>query len=226
MPWILNEDGAMKAKFSGLFVTDENTVGTRPVTLVFRMPETELSDMTFPSIVIDPAGISKADDREHRGATNLPYYPEAYVGTVPAETVDVDGVPTDFEPGVDVTLSPFYVDDYPIPYNFDYNITVYSRLQQHTSELLGALAMQQYLPHRFGYLEVPEDGTVRSLDVIGGPATTADRDANGKRVFRTSYIVRVTSELTSFQYKQVLSSGRVQSVNVEMVDFEEQGWES
>lgn len=229
MTWILNEDGAILRKFAGLTVNDANDGGAgslRPVTVEFRMPETELSDMTFPTVIINPAGISKADDREHRGRTNLPYIPEEYAGVLPPKTVDPEtGLEIDWTQD-DVTLSPFYVDDFPIPYNFDYNVTVYTRFQQHMSELVTALAQQKYIPHRFGYLEVPETQTVRSLDLIGGPATVADRDGMGKRVFRTEYIVRVPSELTTYEYHQILSGDRIASVNLEVVDFKEQGWEA
>jgi hypothetical protein len=219
MTWILNEDAAIKQKFNGLTVTGDGNAPPlgHDVAVRFRLPETELADATFPMVVIEHAGISKADDREHRGHTNLTYVPEG---------VDDQGIIVkDPETGLDVVwgveggtfdpnLSPFKVDDYPIPYNIDYQVTVYARLQNHLTELIAKLAVIDRIPARFGYVEIPQDGTVRTLDLLGGPMVEPDRDSDGKRVFRAVYSIRVVSELNLYEVRRFQTY--VQSVDLQV----------
>ena len=244
MPWLLNEDAAMKAKLQGLSVSDVNAAPQgRAVPVKFNLPEDELSDTAFPMIVIDPPSISKASDREHRGPVTLPYMPEgtenwqplfgdakygdgafgggAWVavpglyddsdivdGGIPIDHDDVPGfyeqwdVSTDFDP----SLSPFRSDDYPIPYNLDYAVTVYTRKQTHIQQLVNSLAVIDRLPFRFGYLEIPQDGTVRTLEVINSVAIDTFRDSDGKRSFRADYAVRVATELTPYAVTQLANT--------------------
>jgi hypothetical protein len=202
VPWLLNEDAAIKAKFQGLFVTDSSAPPEgRPVAVRFTVPSYELATMDYPTIVISHSGISRASDREHRGSTFLPYIPEGF----PKDTPGQDGQPyiPDGAISVDPSRSPFFIEDYPIPHNIDYQVVVYNRLEQHQTELTAALAAIDRIPSRFGYVEVPEDGTVRSLDLIGGPERVADKDENGKRVFKTHYAVRVYSELPLYAVQNV-----------------------
>ena len=183
MPWILNEDAALKGKLTGLLVSDTNAgAGARPVLCRYRMPETEFATATFPMIIIARQNILKDDEREHRGKTRLMYTPES-VGAWNSLVEDYN-------------TSPYSV-DFPIPFNINYEVTAYSRKEQHNIELVGQLAQQEFLPARFGYLEIPEDGTVRSLFLEGGPEFESAKDADGKRIYRTHYVVRVATELPS-----------------------------
>jgi len=179
--WILNEDAALKRKLQGLKVSDTNAgVNARPVLVRYRMPETEFATATFPMIIIDRQSILKDDEREHRGMVRLLYTPES-VGP--------------WNPLVEDALTSPYNVEFPVPFNINYAVTVYSRKEQHNIELVGQLAAQDYLPARFGYLEIPEDGTVRSLFLEGGPEFETDKDADNKRIYRTHYVVRVASEM-------------------------------
>lgn len=183
MPWLLNEDAAIKAKLGGLSVTDVNAKAGRPVAVRFRLPETELADMTYPSVIIEHAGLYLDNEREHRGHIHLPYAPEGYASW-----------DTPNEPAT----SP-YLTDFPLPYNIDYLISVYSRKIQHQMTLRAALAAPDRIPVRFGFLEIPQDNTVRRLDSLGGPDLQSYHDGDGKRLFRDAYRVRVSSELLPSQ---------------------------
>jgi hypothetical protein len=183
LPWLINEDRAVKAKLQGLTVTDVNAPDGRAVPVLYRVPESELAAQTFPQIVIEHAGIEKADDREHRGHIRLPYAPE--------------GLPGWWEDGAtshDVTQSPYIV-EYPIPYELRYRIIVFTRTYWHDVALAAALAQIDRIPARFGFLQVPEDGTIRRLDLLGGPELVDTRDADGKRLFRREYLISVSSEM-------------------------------
>lgn len=184
MPWLINEDRAVKAKFQGLTVTDANAPsGGRPVVVRYRMPESELATQTFPMIVIEHAGVDKADDREHRGSTIIPYAPE---GTSIWWDTSV--------PYFNVADSP-YVAEFPIPYNIRFRILVYAREAWHDIQLASVLAGFDYVPARFGFLDVPENHTVRCLDLLGSAEVTDVRDENGKRLFCREYLISVSSEL-------------------------------
>lgn len=183
MPWLINEDRAVKAKFQGLTVTDANAPDGRSVAVRYRVPESELAQQTFPMVIIEHAGIEKADDREHRGPTLLPYAPEGATGW--------------WNPGNtswDVTKSPYAV-EFPIPYDLRYRVIVFARESWHDIALAAQLAQHNRIPARFGFLEIPEDGTVRRLDLLGGPELIDTRDENGKRLFRREYLISISSEM-------------------------------
>lgn len=214
MTWLRNEDAALKQKFNGLTVTDENAPPLgRPVAVRFRLPETELADLDFPIIIIDPEAPSRAPDREHRGSTHLSYIPEE-IGTQTVPTWDhATGATYDWDPtDSDLSDSPIWVQDFPLPYNFDYQVTVYTRKQNHMTELVAKLAAIDRIPARFGYLEVPEDDTVRTMDLLGGPEIAATKDGNGKRLFAAVYSIRVVSELNLYGY--TVEGDPVQTVDV------------
>jgi hypothetical protein len=216
MPWLLNEDAAIKRKLQGLFVTDSNAPPQgRPVAVRFTLPNYELATMDYPTIIITHGGVEKADDREHRGRTLIPYIPEGQ----PLDVLSADGQPyiADGATAVYPDRSPFQAQDYPIPFNVDYQVVAYHRYEQHQTELTTKLAAIDRLPARFGYLEVPEDGTVRSLDLLGGPQRVAEQDSNGKRVFRTHYSVRVYSELSLYEVQNVYDLFHpVENINLEL----------
>lgn len=199
MPFVLNEAEALKEKLSGIQISDVN--GSREVPVYYRNPENELRDMTFPSIVLEIGGVQKADNREHRGITKLGYIPEG-MGPAPVPSIS-DGVDIMFSGGqdgedFDPEDSPFKVKDWPVPYNLDFTVTVYSRFQSELIPITIELAMVDRIPTRFGWLEIPQDGTTRSLDLMAGPEIVGERDAGNRRIFRAVYSVRVASELNLF----------------------------
>lgn len=202
MTWLRNEDAALKQKFNGLTVFDENAPPSgRPVAVRFRLAETELADFEFPLIVIDPPALQRAPDREHRGPTRLPYIPEDLnaqtVPSVDSETGDVIAWdPLESE----VYDSPIKVDDFPVPFNLDYQVTVYTRKHNHLMELVRKLAVIDRIPTRFGFLEIPQDNTVRSLELMGGPELVPAKDSDGKRLFSAVYAVRVATEQNLYGY--------------------------
>lgn len=180
--FLFNEDKAMKQKFSNVVVTDVNAPDTgRPVQVIWLDSEVELTNLTYPSIVICNTGISFDAERAHSGWAQLPYTPENFSDWIT-------------DANTDVTNSPYWAFT-PIPYNIDYQIEVLSRNNQHSTFLSAVLAGPDYLSTRHGYLVIEEDGTVRRLDVMSGPERQNTHDTDGKRVFHTIYTVRVSTEL-------------------------------
>ena len=177
-------DEALKNKLLGLFVTDANSpAGGRAVTVKFRLPETELSNLAYPLITIEHAGYSRDPEREHRGYINLAYSPE--------------GLPIWWDPAAtsyDPNASP-YQTYFPIPYNFDYLVTLYTRSWvEHHMPVSMTLMSENYLGSHFGSLIIPEDGTIRTMFVLGQTEPTYTKDNDGKRRYQTAWKVRVVSE--------------------------------
>lgn len=185
MPFIFNEDMALKNKLQGLSVIDANAPQGREVKVRFRLPEDELATMTYPCIIIEHLPLSFAPERQSRAEFfQLPYAPEGL-------PIWWDQNATSFDPNG----SPYY-SYFPIAVNLDYRITIYCRkMSEHLQPLLTALAMQPYLPFQFGFLKVPQDGTIRNMFLMEGPVIEYGKDGDGKRLFRASYMVRVMSEV-------------------------------
>lgn len=212
MPWLYSEDAALKAKLQNLQVTDGNAPGGRPVPVRFKLPEDELANLSYPIIIIEHIGLYPDPEREHRAASSylIPYAPEGFAqwpyGTGP------NG------PTLDPALSPYY-GFFPIPFNFDYKVTLYGRfMTQHVRPLVGTLLTEPYLPYHFGFLQVPQDGTVRSMFLLGGPEFTYAKDEDDKRLFAAVFRIRVFSELV--QNVQSLNTYGGTLVPVSTVDID------
>lgn len=208
MPWLRNEDAALKKKLQGIRVYDANApVGGRPVPVRYLLPQDELSNLSYPIIIIEHAGLFPAPEREHRGRIQIPYTPEGMT-------------PWYSGPGnATVANSPYYA-NFPMPYNFDYTITVYARfMTEHMQPLLATLATEPYLPAKFGYLEVPQDGTIRSMFLTGGVDTGYGMDEDGKRMLRASYRIRVFSELVQGVQSLLSYGGTLVPVNTVDIDL-------
>jgi hypothetical protein len=194
MPWLLSEDAALKVKLSGLTVQGAALPNPIPVVVRFTVPEDEYSDITYPLITITQADIQRDPERESRGFTQLQSLPE---GFDPSQT---------------------WYADMPIPHNIDYQIDLYTRLVEHRTPLLRTLCGFNYLPERFGYLAVPQDSTVRRLDVLGGPDLSSGRDSDGKRLFTATWRIRVSTELYLLGDPVMLPS--VESVDLTVDDYD------
>ena len=208
MPWLRNEDSSLKLKLQGLRVFDANApAGGRPVPVRYRLPQDELADLSYPIIIIEHAGLYPAPEREHRGRIQIPYTPEGmtpwYSGPANAQ----------------VANSPYFA-NFPMPYNFDYVITLYARfMTEHVQPLAATLATEPYLPAKFGFLDIPQDGTIRSMFLQGGPEFSYGKDEDDKRMFSVSYRIRVFSELVQGVQSMVAYGGTLVPVNTVNLDL-------
>jgi hypothetical protein len=184
IPWIIDEDAALSAKLAGIRVTDENAPPQgRMVPVLWEGPEQDVQTVTYPYIGIESLGWFRAPEREHRGYIKLPYPPDGYQ---PWWAPGQPYVPDE---------SPYYA-WYPIPYNFDYQVTVFARLErEHLIPIVSTLAGINYLHPHFGYLIVPQNQTTRTMLLNGGPEKAYVLDEHNKRIVTATYNVRVCSEL-------------------------------
>ncbi len=170
MPFIINEDKAIKAMLTGITVSDSGNPA-RPVGVWFGQPDLEIRAQAYPYITIDFLGYNEDFSRAHRGEIQMPYFPEGVTNT-----------------------SEQYTTEFPIPVYLDYQITTWARQPRHDRQIMAAMATGQRIPLRFGLLIVPEDMTVRRLDFQG--FTKKDTvDENGKRLFSNAYTIRVSAEI-------------------------------
>lgn len=200
MPFLENEDAALKLKLQGLSVRDSTSGSAgRKLTVRFRSPEYELADATYPLALLEHTAVARDPEREMRGYIKVGYAPEGF-----AAWSDYD----------DRAASPYY-SQAPVALNIDYAVTLYTRKQQHLIQLTAQAMAFDVLPERFGYLAVGQDATVRCLDVLGGPEYSESQDELGKRLFVASYALRVSSEVF---WDDIVSAGPdVQAVFVDVL---------
>ncbi len=166
-------------------VYEGNTPAGREVPVRFRLPQDELANLSYPVFVIEHGEMMPDPTREHRGRIRLPYAPEGQ----PVWWADPLGS------DADVTLSPYYA-DFPMPWTFYYQVTLYGRfMETQMQPLVALLCTEQYFHPKFAFLNVPQDGTVRSLFLEGGPEWGYGKDEDGKRLLKVTWLVKVYSEL-------------------------------
>lgn len=191
--FILAEDEALKRKFEGLSVTYPNA---RSVDVWFRWPNKEVREVSHPFIAVDLVDVAKSDRREHSG---MPY--------------ELDYAPVGFDAA---TINPdteaLVADEWPTPYDLIYSVTVATLDPRHDRELKHKiLGDRNRLPHRMGYLEIPEDQTVRRLDIID-ITSTSGRTGDNATEFYTIFTVRVESELFPGEVTEALRA--INGVNI------------
>lgn len=184
--FLLAEDAALKRKFEGLKVTIPRE---RDVGVWFNWPNKELANVDWPFITITLVDVIKAGHREHSGS---PF--------------ELDYKPHNFE---DTLTGAIVADDWPTPYDLYYTITTWAKDPRHDRQLLTRILGDRALaPHRMGYLEIPEDETVRRLEVISMNDFTG-RDSNNDVEYRRALTLRVESELFTSFVEEVLRPGRL-----------------
>lgn len=214
MPWLRNEDACMKVRLQGLTVTDANApVGGRPVGVRFRLPQDELANLTYPVIIIEHAGIYPDQERMQSGRNvQIPYTPEGLTSWGFGTVTDLHAL--------DPTQSPYFSTFPPTPYNLDYQVTVYGRFwDSHLQPLVAQLATLWRLPAKSGAMWIPQDGTLRTMRLLGGPEEGYGLDEDGKRLFKVVYRVRVYTELLEDIQSSVAWGGTLIPVSMVNIDL-------
>jgi hypothetical protein len=177
MPFLLNEDKALKELLKSRVTVTDSKNNVRPVGVWFGQPDVEIRDQSYPYMTIELSDISHARERQHSGFTDLNYVPE---------TTDVDG-------NILVEGTKRWTES-PTPVNIDYKIASYARQPLHDRQIL-AKVLTDLLPFRFGILEIPEDNTARRIELLG--YAKRDTTEQGKRLFVNVFSIRVNAELFS-----------------------------
>ena len=179
MPFIINEDAALKALLTGITVSDSGN-STRPVGVYYGQPDKDIRTQSYPYITLDLVGVREDTERAHRGSVDLTYTPE---GTTPNYTAESQPV------------------NFPIPVDLIYQVSTWARQPRHDRQIMASLFLPGRLPLRFGQLTIPEDSTMRRLDMLG--FSKRDTTEGGKRLFSNVYNIRISAELFPDQLSAV-----------------------
>ena len=178
MPFIINEDEALKTLLQGITVSDGGN-SLRNVAVYYGQPDKDLRQQSYPYITLDLVGVREDTERAHRGVVNLAYAPEGYT-----PNLNTDG-------SINQPI------DFPIPVDLIYQVSTWSRQPRHDRQIMAKLFAPGRLPFRFGQLPVPQDGTNRRLDMLG--FSKRDTTEGGKRLFSNVYNIRISAELFTTQ---------------------------
>jgi hypothetical protein len=193
MPFIINEDEALKTLLQGITVSDAGN-SARPVGVYYGQPDKDIRQQVYPYITLDLVGIREDTERAHRGVVNLTYTPEGYIPNLNED--DSINQPIEF----------------PIPVDLIYQVSTWSRQPRHDRQIMAKLFAPGRLPFRFGQLPVPQDGTNRRLDMLG--FSKRDTTEGGKRLFSNVYNIRISAELFT---QQLVDVYQVLDVNTSLV---------
>ena len=182
MPFIINEDDALKTLLQGITVSDSGN-SARPVAVYYGQPDKDLRTQSYPYITLDLVGVREDPERAHRGYVPLTYTPEGAT------------VETDSDGNIITNVN------FPIPIDLIYQVSTWARQPRHDRQIMATLFASGRLPYRFGQLPVPQDGTNRRLDMLG--FSKRDTNEDGKRLFSNVYNIRISSELFPDQLAQV-----------------------
>lgn len=167
MAFVFNEDRALKNLLSGITVSDYKNA-SRPVGVWFGQPDVEIRNQSYPYITIELIDILEDRSRNNRGYTQLNYTPEGY---------DPDKT---------------YYSELPVPVDIEYQVVSYTRQPIHDRQILIDI-LSNKLPFRYGTMEVPEDGTLRRVELVG--YRKRDGIESGKKLYSTLFSIRISSEL-------------------------------
>ena len=193
MPFIINEDEALKTLLQGITVSDGGN-SARPVAVYYGQPDKDIRQQSYPYITLDLVGVREDVERAHRGLVNLTYAPE---GTTPNRNSDGS---------INQPVS------FPIPVDLIYQVSTWARQPRHDRQIIASLFAPGRLPFRFGQLPIPQDGTNRRVDMLG--FSKRDTTEGGKRLFSNVYNIRISSELFVDQLNAVY---QVTDINTSLI---------
>jgi hypothetical protein len=207
--FLLAEDAALKGRFSTMTVSDDRT-GSRPVQVFFRYPESE-TERSYPFLTIEMIDIVHAKNRQHSevelvfARTGTPQAPQ--FSNRPNSLKYWPSRKSNLNTGTGST--PFLFSNEFVPVDLLYQVSTFTRSALHDRQLSSQM-LSTITPFRKGFIEVPEDGTIRRLDLLDW--TTADLlDSEAgyrKRIFRKIYTLQMSAEIPSldlFGQKQITS---------------------
>ncbi len=194
MPFILDEDYALKEKLSGNFVLNYANGVQMPIAVYFRFPDPEERTRTFPHIAIDLVDIVFEPDRAHRADGYTLYW--------------------DTETATPMVGSNLVADDYPLPWSLHYQLACYSRQPEHDRYMRQMMLMM--FPEQYGSLNMASfDGTVRRADLVSSVQRDTV-DAKNKRLYRNIVTVAISSE---FFLNQIYAIQQATQVDLTVIPY-------
>jgi hypothetical protein len=200
--FLLAEDEAIKARLTGLTVTDDRN-NTRPIQVFFRYPDAE-TEREYPFITIEMLDIVHAKNRQH---SELPIYYYNTAGGASAPT-GASSMPNamnywpsnsaDFGYLTNKNNYQVLISNEFVPVDLLYQVSTFTRSALHDRQL-SATMLTKVFPFRKGSIHVPADNTDRRLELLDwSTADLLDPEAGyRKRIFRKVYTLQMSAELPS-----------------------------
>lgn len=214
--FLLAEDAAVKARFSGLTVSDDRN-GSRPVQVFFRYPEGD-TERIYPFITIEMLDIVQATERQHSEVT-------IYASTSSAASAQFSGpMAMEYWPSQAsgftqyASMGPVVKANEFIPVDILYQVSTYARSALHDRQLTAQM-LHSYARMRWGYIDVPADNTIRRFDLLDWvTADLLDPEAGyRKRIFRKVYTLKMSAEIIT---SDLVGSRRVSTVHSTITDID------
>jgi len=192
--FILAEDAAIKHWFSKLTVTDDREIA-RPLKIFFRYPDNE-TERVYPFATLELIDIVHAVSRQHSEVT-------LYGSTSTAASAQHVGPNTlTYVPSTSPNLTGYaaqgavmQTEEF-MPVDLLYQVSTFTRSALHDRQLISQI-MQNLARFRSTYISVPEDGTIRRLQLLDWiTADLLDPEAGyRKRIFRKIYTIQMSAEM-------------------------------
>jgi len=205
--FLLAEDAAVKSRFSNIAVSDDRDA-ERIAKVFFRYPEGE-KEKEYPFITIEHVGLSHNRSLQHSEQT---YYYSNTVAGASASPTYIDYYPSELDAAgmaAELGTDKYLRTDSFVPVTLIYQVSTYARSALHDRQLTSKL-LRRVVPFRRGFIEVPEDGTIRRFDLVSWVNSDLldGEAAYRKRIFRKIYTIHMSAEIASsdlVQVKQVTS---------------------
>jgi hypothetical protein len=186
--FLLAEDAAVKGRFSNIAVSDDRN-SSRPVSVFFRYPDGE-TEKHYPFITVELV------DLVHNRSLQLSETAYYYDGTSKST---IDYYPSESTASDLSAIAPsgsYLKMDSFVPVTLVYQISTYTRSALHDRQLTSKL-LRRVTPFRRGFIEIPEDGTIRRFDLMGWTSADLLDQESGykKRVFRKVYTLQMNAEI-------------------------------
>lgn len=205
--FLLAEDAAVKARFANIAVSDDRDP-ERIAKVFFRYPEGE-KEKEYPFITIEHVGLSHNRSLQHSEQT---YYYANGVAGASLSPVFIDYFPSEINAAgmvAELGSADYLRTESFVPVTLIYQVATYARSALHDRQLTSKI-LRRVAPFRRGFIEIPEDGTIRRFDLISWVnSDLLDGEAGyRKRIFRKIYTIHMSAEIASsdlVQVKQVTS---------------------
>lgn len=197
--FLLAEDAAVKARFSNITVSDDRE-NARPVSVFFRYPDGE-REKQYPFITVELI------DLIHNRSLQLSETSHYFFGDGHPRN-SIDYYPSELNAGgledlIEAEGGVIRVDSF-VPITLIYQVSTYTRSALHDRQLTSKI-LRRVAPFRRGFIDIPEDGTIRRFDLMGWTsADLLDQEAGyRKRIFRKVYTLQMSAELPTSDVQAV-----------------------
>ncbi len=213
----LAEDAALKNRLRHLTVTDDKN-GQRPVQVFFRWPSGE-TEVVYPMVTIDLVDIRYAPER---ALSEVNYYYAEGTGLTPEEQETRSTLtyyPSEFNESdlADMVGESGYMStEQFVPVDLIYQVSTHSRLQRHDRQLT-MLMLRRVFPFKRGFIDIPEDGTIRRCELVSWRNTNVlDQETGYKKdIFRKVFTISISAEIPQSDF---IGAQRVETVDGLLTD--------